>query len=135
MEFTFKRRKRRSIDMTPLIDIIFQLVIFFMLSTSFIDLEAIDVMVGDKSSKPSKELTINNKKSTMNIVLSRSSFELNGQELEAEQLEKTLKSNLKKDRKAQINIIATEGVNVQRLTNLVDMVRVAGGSNVTINHD
>ena len=121
--------------MTPLIDIIFQLVIFFMLSTSFIDLEAIDVMVGDKSSKPSKELTINNKKSTMNIVLSRSSFELNGQELEAEQLEKTLKSNLKKDRKAQINIIATEGVNVQRLTNLVDMVRVAGGSNVTINHD
>src|SRR3546814_18207863 len=41
--FTGRPRRRASISLTPLIDVVFILLIFFMLATSFVDDRAIEV--------------------------------------------------------------------------------------------
>ena len=43
MNFKRQRREESRVDMTPLIDIIFQLVLFFMVSTTFITAPGIQV--------------------------------------------------------------------------------------------
>ena len=43
MNFKRQRREETRVDVTPLIDIIFQLVLFFMVSTTFITAPGIQV--------------------------------------------------------------------------------------------
>ena len=43
MKFQSKRREGAGVDVTPLIDIIFQLVLFFMVSTTFVSSPGIEV--------------------------------------------------------------------------------------------
>ena len=50
MKFTSPRRQELGIDVTPLIDIVFQLVLFFMISTTFDDSPRIDIELPESSS-------------------------------------------------------------------------------------
>ena len=43
MNFSARRREEMTVDVTPLIDIIFQLVLFFMVSTTFVTSPGIEV--------------------------------------------------------------------------------------------
>ena len=43
MNFAPPRRQEEQVDVTPLIDIIFQLVLFFMVSTTFVNSPGIEV--------------------------------------------------------------------------------------------
>lgn len=43
MNFSLRRREESRVDVTPLIDVIFQLVLFFMVSTTFISSPGIQV--------------------------------------------------------------------------------------------
>ena len=50
MQFRSKRKKNSIIDMTPLIDVIFQLLLFFMISTTFRDSPNFEVHLPEVSS-------------------------------------------------------------------------------------
>jgi biopolymer transport protein ExbD len=50
VKFTSPRRQELGIDVTPLIDIVFQLVLFFMISTTFDDSPRIDIELPESSS-------------------------------------------------------------------------------------
>ena len=43
MKFAISRRPDPTIDVTPMIDVVFQLVLFFMVSTTFITTPGIEV--------------------------------------------------------------------------------------------
>ncbi len=51
MRFSSTRRDLPLIEMTPLIDILFQLIIFFMVSTTFRDSPGIDIELPEASSR------------------------------------------------------------------------------------
>ena len=51
MNFSARRREEPLVDVTPLIDIIFQLVIFFMVSTTFVTEQGIEVDLPRSSSQ------------------------------------------------------------------------------------
>ena len=51
MNFSARRRPELTVDVTPLIDIIFQLVIFFMVSTTFVTEQGIEVDLPRSSSQ------------------------------------------------------------------------------------
>lgn len=50
MQFRSKRKKNSIIDMTPLIDVVFQLLLFFMISTTFRDSPNFEVHLPEVSS-------------------------------------------------------------------------------------
>ena len=49
MKFTQERKVRTNIDMTPLIDIMFQLLLFFILSTTFRNAPSFEVNLPESS--------------------------------------------------------------------------------------
>ena len=51
MNFSIRRREENILDVTPLIDIIFQLVLFFMVSTTFVTSPGIEVDLPRSSSQ------------------------------------------------------------------------------------
>lgn len=67
MKFQRKNKAKLSLDMTPLIDVIFLLLIFFMISTTFIETDQIPVVLpevataSEQKIKSPLELTLNDK--------------------------------------------------------------------------
>ena len=51
MNFSTKVREEPSIDVTPLLDIVFQLVLFFMVSTTFDESPALEIELPQSSSR------------------------------------------------------------------------------------
>jgi biopolymer transport protein ExbD len=133
--FNFERqiKPKKKIDMTPLIDIIFQLVIFFMLTTTFARLEVLDVSVDSKLANgglansggffKARDVVIN---------LSGTDIFANGYQIGPKQLAAGLEQEFADDPKKPVKIYAGAGVSVQSLINVIDIVRQAGGSNLTI---
>jgi len=89
MNLAGKRRESPDVNLTPLIDVVFLLLIFFMVSTTFKKETEIKVDLPEASSQPVKK----NKKAFELVVDSRGRYFLNNKELVNQKL-KTMKQIL-----------------------------------------
>lgn len=55
MKFKRQPREEVSVNLTPLIDVVFLLLIFFMVSTSFVDYQKLDLTLPEASTKSKSE--------------------------------------------------------------------------------
>lgn len=55
MKFKRQPREEISVNLTPLIDVVFLLLIFFMVSTSFVDYQKLDLTLPEASTKSKSE--------------------------------------------------------------------------------
>ena len=120
--------------MTPLIDIIFQLVLFFMLTSTFVKQEAIDVFINDLSNPtmlPSDAMEIN---SAPPIIIGLKGEEIlyNSTAIDKTKLSEFLKVELENNSKQPIKIITQKGVSVQSLISAIDIARTSGATNISI---
>ncbi len=95
-----KRREPLSIDLTPLVDVVFILLIFFIV-TSVFKKEELALML-DLPSSDAKELSTKQIQTT--IELDKSSLALNGDIIDFNELEKRLKSIENKNKSIIIRI-------------------------------
>lgn len=120
-------RKALHMNLTSLVDIIFMLVIFFMMTTSFTASESMEL------SLPSKGAGIVNSKDIMNIrIMSTGHVTINNQYVDAPTLNDELVETIARDPDTKIAIISTPGVSVQQLVSLMDLVYLSGGRNVQV---
>ena len=129
--------KQAKINITPLIDIIFQLVIFFMLSTTFIKTEALDVFVAEDSKAvpqgaAQKVSDFYDSEQFKIEVFADSRIVLNGYELELQNLKSALTDKLGAKPDQKIEVIAREGSNVQGLVDIIDLVKKSNATNISI---
>lgn len=130
------------LNLTPLIDIIFQLVIFFMLSTSFVKLAAIDVVIEKPSFAPlpAEELGAapqhitppNEEDSALNIKIMPDEIFLNNQTYAQDDFSQLFQDLRRYGESQKIILQAGQGANVQRLVDVIDALAQAGMNNVTI---
>lgn len=128
MEFERSSRKPREMDLTPLIDIVFQLVIFFMLTTTFVVSESMEL------SLPSLGGSANNTTpAAIRIaIMQGGSVMLNDQPTSLEALQGILVDTLGNNPEQNIMILTSNGVLVQELVRVMDMVYLTGGRNVQV---
>lgn len=130
-------QNQAKINITPLIDIIFQLVIFFMLSTTFIKTEALDVFVAaDKEAVPqgaaSKASDFYDSEEFKIEVLAEGKILLNGNDLELDNLKSALIDKINAKPNQKIEVIARDGSNVQGLVDIIDIVKKSSATNISI---
>lgn len=128
MQIERSTRKRREIGLTPLIDVVFQLLLFFMLSTSFIRTESMELSIpkaGDSKLVPSKGII-------RVFVEDAQTIRLASQVVSEQELRTELRLALVKDPERPVLLLAGQEVNVQRLVDVMDMVNVMGGRNVSV---
>jgi biopolymer transport protein ExbD len=115
-------RKKVQIDITPLVDIVFLLLIFFMVTSTFLELPGIKlVLPSAKSSAPqtAKELTI--------TVSAENKLFLNDKAIEWNQLESRLKTILKINPASKTLVIkADRSVPHGKVVNIMDIARISG---------
>lgn len=138
-------KRKKHINLTPLVDIIFQLVIFFMLSTTFIKTEALDIFVENnpESEKPKvKAQTLSQKlareeqkKDVVIRVLKNEEYMIDGKLLSIEQAEEVVSSAIRNNPLKKFKLIVVSGSDVQNLTTAIDILKQSNATNIVIDSE
>ena len=128
MQLFTKEKKNIEINVAPLIDIVFLLLIFFMLASEFTDFKTIDMV---SPSQLNKEIN----KSNLPIIIELSengNININNKEVKFNELPGIInkKLNNKKDNKVVVSTPTETKVNV--LIKVVDTIRKLGIENIAL---
>ena len=117
-----------SINITPLIDIVFLLLVFFMLATSFIQKSTIEVNLSS-----GKTVEIENQKNTVVLILNKKGLiYLNNKLINVSNIRNEINNIVKKNPKYSILIKSHKKIPVQKVIRLIEEVRLAGTDNIKL---
>lgn len=128
IEFERTRRRMQEINLTPLIDIVFHLMVFVMLTTTFVVSESMELSL-PSGKQASQAVTA----SVMRIhIMASGEAVVDGQPMTNDALNGLLAARLGENPDTKIALFTTQGVNVQQLVAVMDMVYLTGGRNVQV---
>ena len=117
-----------SINITPLIDIVFLLLVFFMLATSFIQKSTIEVNLSS-----GKTVEIENQKNTVVLILNKKGqVYLNKKLINISNIRNEITNIIEKNPKYKILIKSHKKIPVQKVIRLIEEVRLAGTDNIKL---
>ena len=111
-----KRREPISPDLTPIIDVVFLILIFFLVSSTFKKEELALMLTLPDAKSTSTEI----KKEDINIELSKDAIALKGKESSFAMIEVTLKNIT--DKKKPVNVRIDKDVTYERVVKLLDLL-------------
>ena len=122
MNFSARRREEPLVDVTPLIDIIFQLVIFFMVSTTFVTEQGIEVDLPRSSSQ-----TILRERNDVQVkVTSDGAIYVDDESVTWDGLTEKLRATAAKGQGGMVIIKADQSVDYGRAVAVLDLARSLG---------
>jgi len=125
--FYEEKKELISINITPLIDIVFLLLVFFMLATSFMQKSSMEVNLA------SNEAEISEKKDFITIVLKKDGNLLIKSKLfTISNINKEIKKNLKINPNYKIIIKCNKKAEVQKVVRLIEEIRLAGTNKIKL---
>ena len=117
-----------SINITPLIDIVFLLLVFFMLATSFIQKSTIEVNLSS-----GKTVKVDNEKNRAVVILNKKGLiYLNNKLINVTNIRKEINNIVEKNPKYNILIKSHKKIPVQKVIRLIEEVRLAGTDNIKL---
>ncbi|MEO1774982.1 MAG: biopolymer transporter ExbD [Pseudomonadota bacterium] len=119
-------RKRLRISLTPLIDVVFILLVFFMLASSFLDWRSIQlssVGTGGPSSGVQGALLVD---------LTPTGPRLSGEAMDVETLAGRIAAHVAEDPDQRVLVKPARGVEMQRMVTLLDTLAAAGARNIAL---
>lgn len=127
MEFVRERRRIGHLNLTPLIDVLFILIIFFMLTTSFMKLESLELVLPSAAGGAAK-----NNEVVHLFVYPNGDMVLGQRKLTTEELTASLSRMFGKDESTPVMLLTAEGVTVQQMVGVMDRVYMAGGKSLMV---
>lgn len=122
--------RKRSVSLTPLIDVVFILLLFFMLASNFIEWRAIGLNV------PAKGVAISSEQESLLIrVMRDGSLYLNDKAMKAEELNDQIQQALMRNAEQILGVQPEAGIPLQQIVTVLDRLTAAGGRNITLLHD
>jgi biopolymer transport protein ExbD len=128
MNLLRKQKKSIDINVAPLIDVVFLLLIFFMLASEFTDFKTIDMISPNSSNK-----TI--QKSDLPIIINLSKegiISIDNNEVTLKNLAKNIKIKLKNSKDEKIIISTLNDTKINILIEIVDTIRSIGIENIAL---
>ena len=127
MRRSFRQEEEVQIDMSPLIDMVFILLIFFMVSTTFVKDMKLDLeRPGASSAGPA------NTKSIRVYIDQNSKVYVDGQPTRVWVLQSKVRELLKAGSSESVLVVTDKGVSAERLIEVVDACRLAGARDVGV---
>lgn len=116
-------RRRSAFSLTPLIDVVFILLLFFMLVTNYQRWQTVSidaVSPAGASADPAEAPAV--------LMLRPADWALDGKPVTAQVLGEVVRQRLSKRPALQVQILAAPEVPIQELVEVLDLVRAAGVS-------
>lgn len=127
MKFGLKKRIKPSLNITPLIDVVLLLLIFFMISTTFVVQPGINVNL-PKTVTSEKQI----RKDIVVIITKDSTIYINEKKVDSRDILEKFKSEHDKNRDALLIIKADKEVSHGEVVNIMDLAKQAGISSMAI---
>ena len=128
MALLTKKKKYIEINVAPLIDIVFLLLIFFMLTSEFTDFKTIDMISPNQSN-------VNIEKKNLPIIINLSEegeIEIDKAEVKLENLSEIIQMKLINSKNKKIVISTLNETKINNLIIVVDMIRSLGIENIAL---
>lgn len=128
MKFPHLNKKDASFNLTPLIDVVFLLLIFFMLTTTFVNLEnriKVDLPTGDFAAAESSE----------NIIVTiteNNTIYLNGKLIDPLKLTETVAAEIKDEPEKIVILEADKNVLHGKVIRVMDLLKKGGAERIAI---
>ena len=129
MRFERRLKTRTNVELVPLIDVVFQLVVFFMVSTTFILTPGISLVLPRSTTSEPVVMT-----KLVITVLSKDEVYLNKEKYDIGGLDRRL-SELTEEEKEEIKTVVVEGdekVSNTCLVDVLDVLRMNGFKGVNL---
>ncbi len=126
----FERSNKKAVSgllLTPLIDIVFILIIFFMLTTSFMRVESLELILPSKGGKAAQKQDV-----IKFMIYDNGEAQLSGKILKANEINASLRELFSKDENARIMILTGDNVSMQQLVSAMDQIYAAGGQSIFV---
>lgn len=120
-------QRRLRISLTPLIDVVFILLVFFMLASSFLDWRAIPL------DAPALSVARASEEGALRVELhAPDELRFAGEVITLEQLEHRLRERLEQRPEQRVLVQAAGGVPLQRTVSVLDRIAASGVSDVAL---
>jgi biopolymer transport protein ExbD len=122
-----KTQSQEGVDVSPLIDMVFILLIFFMVSTTFIKDMQIELnRPGASSSKPAST------KSLRVFIDNSEKIYVDGQQVRPWVLQSKIREMISKQKSKSILVVTDRKVSADKLVDVVDQCRLAGVKDIGV---
>lgn len=122
-----KPNRKSLVNLTPLIDVVFILLIFFMLASNFVRWHYIELSVGDAS-----DIEIDHKKISIIAIDREKSYFLNKEELPIDVIIKKVREQVRNNVEHPIVVQPKEGTDVQTMVDVLNLLKNFSSDNVSI---
>ena len=122
------RRRRQLVGLTPLIDVVFILLVFFMLASSFLDWRSVSLGIPAEGPAVSEAET----RSLVVRLFDDGGYALDGESLDLDGLESGLARALASDESRPVVVRADSSVPLRRLMAVVDAATRAGATDLNL---
>ncbi len=127
MEFEGRKRITMHLDIAPLIDIVFLLLIFFMLTANFI------MQPGIKLTLPTAVIAKHQEEENISVFISRENeIYLNDQAIDINELRAVLEEKLQSNKKKTVILKADEKINLGLAVKVMDIAKQANAQGLVI---
>lgn len=117
-----------KISLTPIIDVVFILLIFFMLATNFQDFSKTDITLSQDKAKA----TLSNERVFIIEFNAKEEFKLNDQSLPLDKIKLKIKSSEQDDGNFLVVAKPSDGVNVQLILTVIEDLKKSKIENVML---
>jgi len=128
MKFPHLNKKSARFDLTPLIDVVFLLLIFFMLTTTFVNLEnrvKVNLPSGDfAAAEPSENIVVS--------ITENNTIYLNGKLIDPLKLTENVAVELEKDPEKIVVLEADTNVLHGKVIRVMDLLKKGGAEKIAI---
>lgn len=127
MQFGAQRPTGRLISLTPLIDVVFILLVFFMLASSFLDWRSINLSVSSgvgAATSAQRAILIN--------LRADGSVAVGSEPVATQTLRSVMTAKLAENNEQRVVIQSDPGVPLQRAVDTLDLVRTIGATDVSL---
>ena len=128
MKFEGLRRSSHVPNITPLIDIVFLLLVFFMLTSHFVQDDALNIQLPETESGK----RLDEKQSIEIVITAEGQWFYQGQALEADGLYLALQKDLSERKDKRVRIRGDKSSELDSTVTLLDIARRAGATAVDI---
>jgi biopolymer transport protein ExbD len=122
-----RARRRSLVSLTPLIDVVFILLVFFMLASSFLDWRAIQLDTPSASSGPSDQTS-----TTLVIGVHANGLRLDGRAATLDTIADRVAKRVAEDPDQRVLIRPAAGVPLQRAVTVLDRMATLGVTNMAL---